>query len=36
LLDATTDLLFLGIAVYQGYKLSFRYRLKKTAPVKSA
>jgi hypothetical protein len=23
------DLLFLGIAVYEGYKLSFRYRLKK-------
>jgi len=30
------DLLFLGIAVYEGYKLSFRYRLKKSPPVKSA
>lgn len=25
------DLLFLAIAVYEGYKLSFRYRLKKRA-----
>ncbi|MBV8649866.1 MAG: hypothetical protein JO255_00280 [Alphaproteobacteria bacterium] len=25
------DLLFLGIAVYEGYKFSFKYRLKKTA-----
>ena len=25
------DLLFLAIAVYEGYKLSFRYRLKKHA-----
>jgi hypothetical protein len=35
LLDATMDLLFLGIVVYEGYKLSSRDRLKKTAPVKS-
>jgi hypothetical protein len=30
------DLVFLGIAVYEGYKLSFRYRLKKTPVAKSA
>jgi len=30
------DLVFLGIAVYEGYKLSFRYRLNKAVAAKRA
>jgi len=29
------DLLFYGIAIYEGYKFSFKYRLRKPAPSAS-
>ena len=30
------DLIFYGIAIYEGYKFSFKYRLNKPAPQKAA